>query len=86
MSITNPDFIIQRFSEARESRIQRGNPYPDPERASYWRGVEDTYRTMWSEAFHDEVDEETSALARLVMERGIQYDEALNKIKQQYHV
>ena len=86
MSITNPDFIIQRFSEATEMRIQRGNPYPDPEKSSYWKGVEDTYHTLWREAFQEGVDEETAALARLVMERGIQYDEALNKIKQQYHV
>lgn len=84
MSITNPHFIIQRFSEARESRIQRGRPYPDPERGSYWRGVEETYSTLWREAFEEEVDEDTLELARLVMSCGLQYDEALNKINRQY--
>lgn len=86
MSITNPHYIIQRFSEAREYRIQRGNPYPDPERASYWRGVEETWSTIWREAFQDEVDDDTRELAELVMERGIQYDEALDKIKKHNYV
>jgi hypothetical protein len=81
--VTNADYLIQKYAEAREKM----ETYPSNDSGfNYWRGVMDTYHNLLSSAFPGWANEGT--VGRLVFIYQKTYDEALaaceqNLIKQE---
>jgi hypothetical protein len=78
--ITNEDYLIQKFSEARE---KLDNFSTKDHAWNYWRGVMDTYHNLLSTAFPGWAsypnEEETGSVGYYVFYCNLTYDEALNK-------
>lgn len=68
--ITNVDYLIQRYSEAREKAS-----YTDG--TKYWNGVMDTYHALLNEAFPGWAESGTTGY--WVFYEGLSYDAALAK-------
>jgi hypothetical protein len=73
--ITNEDYLIQKFSEARE---KLDNFSTKDHAWNYWRGVMDTYHNLLCSAF--EYWAEPESVGYYVFYEGNTYDEALNKV------
>lgn len=71
--ITNVEYLIQKYAEAREKiEAYRG---PDSNHA-YWKGVMDTYQSMLNESFSGWAEHGTTGY--YVFYEGMTYDAALN--------
>ena len=74
--ITNADYLIQKFAEAREKMKNAYNEAAD----NYWKGVMDTYHSLLNSSFDDWAANGTTGY--FVFYEGMNYDEALNAINQ----
>lgn len=72
--ITNVDYLIQKYAEAREKMLD-ARTY-DAEQ--YWRGSMDTYHNVLCSAFDDWADHGTTGY--YVFYEQMTYDEALNQV------
>jgi hypothetical protein len=68
--ITNEQYLIQRYAEAREK-----SSYTDG--TKYWNGVMDAYHAMLNESFPGWADNGTTGY--YVFYEGMAYDAALSK-------
>jgi hypothetical protein len=71
--ITNADYLIQRYAEARE----KTSSYTDG--TKYWNGVMDAYHAMLNESFPGWADNGTTGY--YVFYEGMTYDAALNALE-----
>ena len=76
--ITNVDFLIQKYAEAREKM----NDANTESGRQYWRGSMDTYHNLLCTAF--EPWAEYGTVGYYVFMEGCCYNEALNKQRAQY--
>ena len=74
--ITNADYLIQRYAEARETR----NDVNTETARYYWKGVMNTYHAILNESFPGWA--ETGTAGYFVFTIGMTYDEALNAVNQ----
>jgi len=77
--ITNADYLIQKYAEAREKfEVYNDNGNTGVIGRNYWRGVMDTYLNLLCAAFPGWA--EPSSVGYYVMNKSMTYDEALNKV------
>ena len=76
--ISNADYLIQKYSEARE-KIQEANTDTG---LNYWRGVMDTYHNLLSNAFGNWA--EFGTVGYYVFYEQKTYDQALNCVTANY--
>ena len=74
--ITNADYLIQRYAEAREKM----NDANTENGRFYWKGAMDTYHAMLNAAFDGWADAGTTGY--FVFYHGKTYDEALTELAQ----
>lgn len=72
--ISNVDYLIQKYAEARE---KINNAMGDRDYRNYWQGVMDTYHNLLCSAFPGWAD--TDSVGYYVFIEGYSYDEALNQ-------
>jgi hypothetical protein len=72
--ISNVDYLIQKFAEAREKMLDAANEAG----ANYWRGSMDTYHNLLSTAFNGWAAPNTTGY--YVFIEQMSYDEALNQV------
>jgi hypothetical protein len=72
--ISNVDYLIQKFAEAREKMLDAANETG----ANYWRGSMDTYHNLLSTAFNGWAEYGTTGY--YVFIEQMSYDEALNQV------
>jgi len=72
--ITNVDYLIQRYAEAREKAS-----YTDG--TKYWNGVMDTYHALLNEAFPGWAESGTTGY--WVFYEGLPYDAALARVERE---
>jgi len=71
--ITNEQYLIQKFAEARE---KSANFSTKDHAWNYWKGAMDTYRDLLTESFPSSVEYGTAGY--FVLYDGLTYDAALN--------
>jgi hypothetical protein len=71
--ISNVDYLIQKYSEAREKMRAAANQAGD----NYWRGAMDTYHNLLCNAFPGWAD--TNSVGYYVFIEQMDYDKALNQ-------
>lgn len=71
--ISNVDYLIQKYAEAREKMRTAANQAGD----NYWRGAMDTYHNLLCSAFPGWADPDS--VGYFVFIEGYSYDEALNQ-------
>ena len=74
--ISNVDYLIQKFAEAREKMRSAANEAGD----NYWRGSMDTYHNLLCNSFPGWA--ETGTTGFFVFTIGMSYDEAINAVNQ----
>ena len=72
--ISNVDYLIQKFAEAREKMLDAANETG----ANYWKGSMDTYHNLLSTAFNGWAAPNTTGY--YVFIEQMSYDEALNQV------
>jgi hypothetical protein len=72
--ISNVDYLIQKFAEAREKMLDAANEAG----ANYWRGSMDTYHNLLSTAFPGWAAPNTTGY--YVFIEQMSYDEALDQV------
>jgi hypothetical protein len=76
--ITNADYLIQKFSEARENV----NDSVDNNAKIYWKGVMDTYHSLLTLGFNDWAL--PGSTGYYVFYECITYEQALDKIAKEF--
>lgn len=77
--ITNADYLIQKYSEARENLTEYSNN--DTARL-YWKGVMDTYHSLLTLGFNDWAL--PGSTGYYVFQQNLTYEQALNKIAREF--
>ena len=72
--ISNVDYLIQKFAEAREKMLDAANEAG----ANYWRGSMDTYHNLLSTTFNGWAAPNTTGY--YVFIEQMSYDEALDQV------
>lgn len=72
--ISNVDYLIQKYAEAREKMHDANTESA----RQYWRGSMDTYHNMLSTAFDDWAAQGTTGY--FVFYEGMSYDKALDQV------
>lgn len=72
--ITNVDYLIQKYAEAREKINEANDNYG----ITYWRGVMDTYHNLLCNSFGNWAEYGTTGY--YVFYELMSYDEALNAV------
>ena len=72
--ITNVDYLIQKFAEAREKKNNTNIEIAQ----YYWKGIMDTYHALLNEAFEDWATR--GSVGYYVFYEEMTYDEALNQV------
>ena len=76
--INNADYLIQKFSEARENSLGSR----DNNAKIYWKGVMDTYHSLLTLGFNDWA--EPGSTGYYVFQLNLTYEQALNKIAKEF--
>ena len=71
--ITNAEYLIQRYAEAREKQQEYGSMGTGQ---MYWKGVMDTYHSLLTLGFNDWALPNSTGY--FVFYKGMNYEEALN--------
>ena len=77
MAITNADYLIQKYSEAREN-VNGSN---DNNSKIYWKGVMDTYHSLLILGFTDWANHGSTGY--YVFHENLTYQQAINKIEKE---
>jgi hypothetical protein len=76
--ITNADYLIQKYSEARENV----NGSIDNNAKIYWKGVMDTYHSLLTLGFNDWAL--PGSTGYYVFQQCLTYEQALDKIAKEF--
>ena len=74
--ITNEQYLIQRYAEAREKQERYGDG------TKYWKGVMDTYHALLNESFNGWAYYGTTGY--WVFYENMGYDAALSRVEREY--